>query len=103
MWIITSICLVTLFISSTFVEGAKLGLAAAWLFEESNGKIVKDTVGGYDGEIKGAPKWAANGKFGRALQFPGKGDSYVRIDHNDVFNSDPYTFMAWTKLKPTTW
>ena len=103
MRIITSICLVTLFISSTFVEGAQLGLAAAWLFEESNGKIVKDTVGGYDGEIKGAPKWVANGKFGRALQFPGKGDSYVRIDHNDVFNSDPYTFMAWTKLKPTTW
>ena len=69
MRIITSICLVTLFISSTFVEGAQLGLAAAWLFEESNGKIVKDTVGGYDGEIKGAPKWVANGKFGSALQF----------------------------------
>ena len=101
--LIISICLVTLFISSTFVEGARLGLVAAWLFEESNGKIVKDIVGGYDGEIKGAPKWVANGKFGRALQFPGKGDSYVRIDHNDVFNSDPYTFMAWTKLKPGNW
>jgi hypothetical protein len=84
-------------------QAAKLGLASAWLFEDGNGKVVKDAVSGNDGEIKGTLKWVAGGKFGGALEFPGKGDSYVRIDHDDVFNSDPYTFVSWTKLKPTTW
>jgi beta-galactosidase len=89
--------------ATTFAQAAQFGLASAWLFEETSGKIAKDAVGGNDGELKGSVDWSADGKFGRAVKFPGKGDSYIRIAHNDVFNSDPYTFTIWTKLKPTTW
>ncbi len=84
-------------------QAAQLGLAGAWLFEEGSGKIATDAVNGNDGELKGSVRWSSDGKIGRAVEFPGKGDSYIRIAHNDVFNSDPYTFTVWTKLKPTTW
>ena len=105
MKLLIAICmsLVILGWSATLVEGAKYGLASAWLFEETSGKVAKDSVSGHDGELKGTPTWVANGKFGRGIEFPGKGDSYIRIDHANVFNADPYTFVVWTKLKPTTW
>jgi len=84
-------------------HAAKLGLASAWLFEENSGKIVKDIVSGHDAEIKGSLKWSADGKFGSTLEFPGKGDSYLRIDHDEVFNAEPYTFVAWLKLEAASW
>ena len=84
-------------------HAAKLGLASAWLFEDNGGKVVKDVVSGHDGEIKGTLDWVKDGKFGGALKFPGKGDSYVRVDHDDVFNSDPYSFVAWVKLEAASW
>ena len=100
----TILSLTILFIGAVFsAHAAKLGLASAWLFEENGGNIVKDIVSGHDGEIKGTLKWVENGKIGRALEFPGKGDSYVRIDHDDVFNSDPYTFVVWIKLQAASW
>jgi len=83
--------------------GAGTGLASAWLFEETSGKTVKDLVGGNDGTIEGSVEREANGKSGRALKFPGKGDSYVSIPYNDVFDSDPYTFVAWVKLEAASW
>ena len=70
------------------IHGAELGLASAWLFEEADGKVVKDSADNYNGEIKGSLKWSAGGKFGWALQFPGKGDSCA---HHDVCNADPDT------------
>jgi len=84
-------------------EGGGTDIASAWLFEEGSGKTVKDLVGGNDGTIKGSAEREANGKFGRALKFPGKGDSYVSIPYNDVFDSDPYTFATWVKLESASW
>lgn len=96
---------ITLIIISTSfsVHAAKKGLVSAWLFEENGGNVVKDIVSGHDGEVKGTLKWVDDGKMGKALQFPGKGDSYVRIDHDDVFNADPYSFVAWVKLNAASW
>ncbi len=85
------------------VHAAKLGLASAWLFDDNAGKTVTDIVSGRDGDIKGSLTWVNDGKFRGALQFPGRGDSYVRIDHDDVFNADPYTFVAWVKLNAASW
>ena len=101
----TTILCLTLFIIGTVftAHAAELGLASAWLFNENSGKVVKDIVSGHDGDIKGNLKWVDDGKFGGALEFPGKGDSYVRVDHDDVFNSDPYTFVAWVKLNAASW
>jgi hypothetical protein len=87
----------------SIAKGSEAGLASAWLFEEASGKTVKDLVGGNDGEIQGSVERVATGKFGRALKFPGKGDSYVSIPYNDVFDSEPYTFAAWVKLDPASW
>lgn len=100
----TILCLIILIIGVPLsAHAAKLGLASAWLFEENGGKVVKDIISGHNGDIKGNLKWVDNGKFGGALEFPGKGDSYVRVDHDDVFNSDPYTFVSWVKLNAASW
>jgi len=79
------------------------GIAAAWLFDEGSGKTIKDSVGGNDGEIKGSLTWTDKSKFGKSLQFPGQGDSYVWIAHNDIFDAEPYTFTAWVKLEAASW
>ena len=90
-------------IATSYAHAVKLGLASAWLFEENGGNVVRDIVSGHDGDINGSLKWVNNGKIGKALDFPGQGDSYVRIDHADVFNADPYTFVAWVKLQEASW
>lgn len=87
----------------TSAHAVKLGLASAWLFDDGAGGTVTDIVSGHDGEIKGSLTWVNNGKIRGALEFPGQGDSYVRIDHDDVFNADPYTFVAWVKLNAASW
>jgi len=100
----TLLCLTILLVGALMsAHAAKLGLASAWLFEENGGKVAKDIVGGHDGEIKGSVDWTDNGKFGTALEFPGKGDSYIHIPHDDLFNADPYTFVVWVKLQPKSW
>ena len=101
----TSILSLTiLFIGAVFsVHAGKFGLVSAWLFDENSGNVVKDVVSGNDGNIKGKLSWFSYGKFGSALKFSGNSDSYVHIPHNDVFNADPYTFVAWVKLKSASW
>ena len=100
----TILCLIILIVGAVFsVHAAKLGLASAWLFEENGGKVAKDIVGGHDGEFKGSVDWTDDGKFGSALEFPGRGDSYIRVPHDDLFNADPYTFVVWVKLEAKSW
>jgi hypothetical protein len=103
MKVMLLIC-VSLFVFGGFavssVQSAGMGLAAAWLFDEGNGDKVKDSVGSNNGEIEGDLKWV-DGKFGKALEFPGQGDSYVSIPYDDIHDADPYTITAWTKLKNT--
>ncbi len=81
-------------------QASQMNLAGAWSFDEGSGKKVKDSVAGNDGELEGSTKFVADGKFGGAVQFPGKGDSYVLIPHKDYMDADAYTFTAWTKLEP---
>ena len=100
---LTLTCLFCLVCVVPIAESAGAEIVGAWLFEETSGNTVKDIAGGNDGTIKGSVEREANGKFGRALKFPGKGDSYVSIPYNDVFDSDPYTFTAWVKLEAASW
>lgn len=81
----------------------KFDLASAWLFEERSGDVVKDVVGRNDGSIIGKLSRTSYGKFGGAIRFSGKSDSYIRIPHDDIFNAAPYTFVAWVRLKPASW
>ena len=87
----------------TSAHAVKLGLASAWLFDDGSGDTVTDIVSGRDGEIKGSLTWVNDGKIRGALKFPGQGDSYVWIEHDDVFNADPYTFVSWVKLNAASW
>ena len=103
MKILTLTCLFCLVCVVPTAESAGAEIVGAWLFEEASGKTVKDLVSGNDGTIKGSVEREANGKFGRALKFPGKGDSYVSIPYNDIFDSDPYTFTAWVTLEAASW
>ena len=102
----TRILILTLLIIGGVISAAqagKFGLVSAWLFDENRGNVVKDAVGNRDGNIKGDLKWAPVGKFGRALKFRGDAHSYVRIAHDDIFNSNVYTFVAWVKLEAASW
>lgn len=84
------------------VQAQRMGIAGAWTFDEGSGKTVKDIVGGNHGEIVGSLKWV-NGRFGGGLEYAGRGDSYVSIQHDDVLDSDPYTITAWVKLQNASW
>ena len=92
-----------LFLSTTLiVQGAELGLKGAWLFDDTS-DVVRDGIGGANGKIKGSAKWSNNGKSGGALELPGKGDSYAWVPYAKWMDSDPYTFVAWTKLDAASW
>lgn len=84
-------------------QSAQMGLAGAWLFDEGSGKEVKDSIGNSHGQIMGSLKWVNDGKFGKALQFAGAGDSYVSIPNQGYMDSDPYTITAWVKLENASW
>ena len=96
-------CSVLVFSTPIGTHAGKLGLVSAWTFEERKGDEIKDVVGNNDGEIIGKLSRTFYGKFGSAIRFSGKSDSYIRIPHRDVFNATPYTFVAWVKLKPASW
>ena len=89
-------------IASLQARSAQMGLVGAWLFDEGSGRETKDSVGNNDGEIQGDLKWV-DGRFGKALEFAGRGDSYVSIPHQDILDSDPYTITAWVKLENASW
>ena len=66
-----------------------------WLFDEGNGKVVKDLSGnGHHGEIIGEVAWA-DGKFETALEFDG---GHVSVPHEDIMNLRQWTMTAWIKV-----
>jgi hypothetical protein len=76
-------------------------IVAIWLLDENKGNVIEDSSGnGHQGEIQGDVKWV-KGKFSSALEFPGKGDSYVLITHDDAFNLTTFSITAWVNLKDT--
>ncbi len=84
-------------------QSAAMNLAGAWSFDEGSGKTAIDSVAGNNGTLMGSTKFVADGKIGGAVQFPGKGDSYVLIPHKEYMDADAYTFTAWTKLEAASW
>lgn len=104
MKVMISICVSLIMVAgiATLEARGVEGLAAAWLFDEGSDNVVRDSIGSNDGETQGSLKWV-DGRFGKALEFPGQGDSYVSISHHDVMDSDPYTIAAWVKLEPASW
>jgi hypothetical protein len=52
-----------------------------WTFDEPQGPIVHDTLGGLDGSLEGGVTRIAGGFASRALRFDGDGDRVVVADH----------------------
>lgn len=99
-----SLCIITILILTSVNTALSYeSLAAAWLFDEGSGKAVEDSLGNLEGEIIGSVKHTEDSVFGSALEFPGKGESYVSIPHDDILDSESYTFTAWVKLEPLSW
>ena len=77
------------------IINASADAIGVWLFDEGNGKIVKDLSGnGHHGEIVGEVAWA-DGKFETALEFDG---GHVSIPHEDIMNLRQWTMTAWIKV-----
>jgi len=73
-------------------------IVGMWIFDEGSGRIAKDSSGnGNDGILVGKLK-RVNGKFGKALEFPGVDDNFVEVPHNDSLTLKTFTFTAWVKL-----
>ena len=75
---------------------------AVWLFEEGDGKTVKDASGnGHTGEVSGNLKWV-KAKFGTGLEFPGDGSGYIVVDSTKKLELDILSIEAWVKVKEST-
>ena len=71
---------------------------AVWLFEEGNGKTVRDASGnGHSGEITGSLKWV-KAKFGTGLEFPGDGSGYVVVDSTKKLELETLTIEVLVKV-----
>jgi len=72
-----------------------------WLFDTDPRDDVADNSGnGHDGVLQGNVKWV-QGKFGRALEFPGVSGSLVSIPHAPELNLFTFTIVAWYKGEAT--
>ena len=75
---------------------------AVWLFEDGNGRIVRDASGnGHDGNFKGNPKWV-KAKFGTGLEFPGDAGGYVVVDSTKKLELETLSIEMWVKVKEST-
>ena len=82
-------------------------VVAIWLFDEGNGKKIKDYARkGHDGVfLTGKPDWV-EGKFGSALQFHGvDGMAWADIEKPVAMDSVDFSIGCWMKpAKPQrTW
>jgi Carbohydrate family 9 binding domain-like/Concanavalin A-like lectin/glucanases superfamily/Tetratricopeptide repeat len=81
------------------------GLIGWWKFDETQGKIARDSSGQHhDGTLVGNAGWA-KGKLGGALDLNGQG-SFVRIADKSAFNlGGEITMAAWVNFrsKPVPW
>lgn len=85
--------------SQSFAAISKESIVGIWLFDEDGKDKAKDSSGhGHNGEFVGDLKWV-DGKFGKALQFPGAKDNYVSVPPEESFSIDKYSITAWIKTE----
>jgi hypothetical protein len=94
-----TLMLLSMFIVMPHVSIAEIteeDIGGLWLFDEGSGKTVSDSSGnGNDGEIVGELEWV-DGKFGKALQYPGESMNLVMLPNSDSLNpTSGITIMAW--------
>lgn len=76
-------------------------IVGIWLFDQGEGKVARDSSdNGIDGKINGNIKWV-DGKFGKALLFPGVNQNFVEVPHDDSLNLTSFSFSLWLKIEDT--
>jgi len=74
-------------------------VVGAWLLDEDEGNEAMDSSGNGSTGVAAAGdlEWVT-GKFGSALEVVPGGGSRVHVEHNDAFNLEDFTLMAWVKF-----
>jgi len=93
------IYLVSFVFVSSFVpmNRADAGLVGWWKLDEGSGTTALDSSGnGNDASFQGAPAWAENGKFGKAVWFNGTSDYLAAPDSDSLdIKGDQLSIAAW--------
>lgn len=77
-------------------------IAGIWLFDSDPNNGVEDSSeNGNDGEIMGDVEWVDDGKFGKALLFPGVDENFVEVPTHESLDLTTFSFMAWIKIEHT--
>ena len=92
---ISLIIAVSMFAQLSSAEINLESIVGAWLFDETNGKVAKDSSGnGNDGNLVGGAKWV-KGKFGNAIELNGK-DAWVTVP--EIGPLEDFTLIKWFNL-----
>ena len=74
-------------------------IAGVWPLDEGRDDTTKDVSGnGHNGKLLGNVKWV-DGKFGKALEFPGASGSFVSIPDEEGLNLVTWSVTAWIKVE----
>lgn len=91
-----------MFIGQSYAEIDPKTIAGIWLFDDGSGdKAIDSSKNGNDGEIQGDLKWVEEGKFGKALEFPGVDENFVEVPHNKSLDLTTFSFTLWVKIEAT--
>ena len=74
------------------------GLIGYWSFDEGEGKVAADVIGGHDGTVEGAA-WTDNAIKGKALKFVPQDDTKVRVEDDKNLDElpDGLTVANWIR------
>ena len=94
--IILSVSVLNTSVHAAIDPGTVVGI---WLLDEDEGNEAMDSSGnGYIGVAAAGDLEWVEGKFGNALEVIPGGGSRVHVEHNDAFNLEEFTLMAWVKF-----
>lgn len=93
-----AIALLTLAIQPFLFADVLDGLIGYWSFDEGEGEVAADEIGGHDGAIEGAT-WTDRSIKGKALKFVPQDDTKVRVEDNKDLDElpDGLTVANWIR------
>jgi len=92
------ICLLSVVLVLSLAANASADLVAHWSLDEGSGSTAADSVGAYNGTLRGGPTWV-KGVLGGALMFDGS-DDCVEVGSYPVFNNPTGSFSVtlWANI-----
>ena len=95
---VISVIAVGMFAGSGYARIDPGSVVGLWLFDEGEDDTANDSSeAGHDGKLLGNVKWV-DGKFGKALEFPGTAGSFVSVPDEEKLNLVTWSVVAWVKI-----